>query len=170
MPGYEFNSPEVLLDKLVELFKGKTFPMTADEIRSVVESPEDESGIADALWDDELNGELGALGGVRALVFLIFSMIGNFISATEIAYDLLFRVWCSKNDHWHNMYEALTERKDLFDPESLGEDEAREAKENQKKEIKAFQVMVDKCSDKKKVHCMRVVSNNKCLNSLLLCQ
>eukprot|EP00985_Skeletonema_marinoi_P019608 scaffold11315_cov73-Skeletonema_marinoi.AAC.2 len=156
MPGYEFNSPEVLLDKLVELFKGKTFPVTADEIRSVVESPEDESGIADALCDDELNGELGALGGVRALVFLIFSKIGNFISATEIAYDLLFRVWCSKNVHWHDMYEARTERKDQFDPESLGEDEARKSKENQKKEIKAFQVMVDKCSDKKKVHWMRV--------------
>lgn len=164
MPGYEFNSPEVLLDMLEKLFKGRTFPMSAEVIRSVVESPEDESGIADVLCDEELDDELGALKDVKALVYLLFNKIGNFTSATEIGYDLLFQVWCSKKDHWHDMYEALTKKgKDLFNPESLGKVEKEKAKENQLNEIKAFQKEVDECRDKKIVHWMRVVSNDKCL-------
>ena len=150
--------------ELNKLFKGKTFPMSAKVIRSVVESPEDEFGIADVLCDEELDDKLGALQNVKDLVRLLFDLIGNFRAATEIAYDLLFRVWCSKNDHWHNMYEARTKRGEtMFDPGSLGKVEKEKAKENQLNEIKALQDKVNQCSDNNTVHWMRVVSKDNCL-------
>eukprot|EP00984_Skeletonema_dohrnii_P028051 scaffold17876_cov77-Skeletonema_dohrnii-CCMP3373.AAC.2 len=155
-PGYERNSPEVLLRKLCEAFEGRDIPNNVEKIWSALELIDDDYGVVDTLRDVD-DAELEGLKSVDGLVQLLFKKIGNFRAATEIAYDLLSRTFCSKDEYWRNMFKVQTERgKDQFNPESLGADAKREARQEHKNAIKEFKEKVDECKETNTVHWMRM--------------